>query len=307
MRSDSLRAGSVCAGSAVGVQVTGLHHYTISVANMDESVQWYSRALGFELIYERRDHDWGKVGYMRAPGLLLELFEVRDPKPLPAYAAGPEPDTDLMVCGHKHFALLHKSVAEAVEELHALRANVVSFKRVSLEGIGEFNAAFVADNTGGLIEVGEPSGPPCPSRTERVLGVRPLDIIGLHHVAISVPDREEAIRWYSEVLGFTTATTFEVPHIGLKSAMMQGPRFWMEVHCMAGSQPVPEERLDPYTDVQILGNKYFSLGVEDAGRAVEQLDKAGVRIVRNERALGLHRVFISDNSGIPIELFQVVN
>ena len=93
--------------------VQGLHHYTISVAGLDGALDWYKRVLGFKLVYQSTRHPWGQVAYMQAPGFLLEVFAVEKPNPLPSYAAGPEPDTDLSVCGHKHFALLHANVAVA--------------------------------------------------------------------------------------------------------------------------------------------------------------------------------------------------
>ncbi|MFH0916169.1 MAG: VOC family protein [bacterium] len=289
------------------VEVEGLHHYTISVASLDEAVRWYGRVLGFKLIYQHGRHRWGRVGYMQAPGFLLEIFEVPSPKPLPSYAAGPEPDTDLSVCGHKHFALLHGNVDEAVEKLESLGEKVLSFKRVSLEGIGEFVAAFFADNTGGLIELPQDDAPAGPSDSGGLSRTGPLAIKTLHHVALCVPDREEAVQWYADVFGFSVATSFEVPAIGLRSAMMQGPGFWMELHCMADSSPVPIERRDPHTDVQTLGNKYFALAVKDAAAAAERLKKAGVSIVATEAVPGVHRVFLSDIAGNPIELFQLVN
>jgi methylmalonyl-CoA/ethylmalonyl-CoA epimerase len=294
--------------SSTGITVEGLHHYTISVADIDESAAWYSKVLGFKSIYQNNGHQWGKVAYMQAPGFLLEMFEPPDPQPLPSYAAGPEPDTDLMVSGHKHFALLHRNLTDAVEELKALDANVVSFKIVSFEGMGEFRAVFLADRTGGLIELPEDDSPAAARGLGTSLGKGPLAIKGLHHVAICVQDRDEAVEWYSKMLGFTVATTFEVPPIGLRSAMMQGPGFWMEVHCMAGAAPVPAERRDPVSDTRTLGNKYFALGVRDAGRAAERLKESGVDILAVDGTVkGIHRVFISDNSGIPIELFQLVN
>ena len=106
------------------------------------------------------------------------------------------------MCGHKHLALLHGNVAEAVDELQALGEKVLSFKRVDLEGVGEFVAAFIGDNTGGLIEMPRTTAP------SRFPGARPdskqgpLRITRLHHVAICVPDREEAVRWYSDILRF---------------------------------------------------------------------------------------------------------
>jgi methylmalonyl-CoA/ethylmalonyl-CoA epimerase len=294
------------AGPAI-VGTEGLHHYTISVANLDESVEWYSRVLGFRLIYQNKRHPWGQVGYMEGPGFLLELFEAPNPRPLPSYSAGPEPDTDLLVCGHKHFALLCRNVAEAVEELEALGQEPLSFKRVDLEGIGEFVAAFIADNTGALIELPEDPTPRRSPRSDDRWKQGPLRLTRLHHIAVCVPDREEAVRWYGEVFGFSLATSFEVPVVGLRSAMMRGPGFWLEIHSMAGSKPVPTERQSPQTDVQTLGNKYFALAVRDAASASRQLADAGVGIVASETAPGVHRLFIRDNAGNPIELFQLVN
>ena len=283
------------------VEVEGLHHYTLSVASLDETVAWYARVLGFKPTCQNSTHPWGRVAYMQGPGLILEILEVKGSRPLPSYAAGPEPDTDLDVCGHKHFALLHPDVAAAVGELKALGENVLSFKRVDLEGVGEFLAVFIADNTGGLIELPEGGDAACGSELVGSLGITKL-----HHIAVCVPDREEAVRWYSTVLGFSLATSFEVPSIGLRSAMMQAPGFWLEIHSKAGSAPVPAERRDPHADVQTRGNKYFSLGIRDAAAAVDLLEKAGIDIVAKESVLGPDRFFIRDTSGNPIELVQVV-
>lgn len=238
---------STAPGKAL-VDVEGLHHYTLSAASLDETVAWYTRVLGFKPTRQSSTHPWGRVAYLQGPGLLLEILEVKDPKPLPSYAAGPEPDTDLMVCGHKHFALLHSNVAAAVRELEALGESVLSFKRVDLEGIGEFVAAFIADNTGGLIELPQDGEGACESdfaaRSKGESSPRPLGITKMHHIAVCVPDREEAVRWYAKVFGFSPATSFEIPSLGLRSAMMQAPGFWLELHCKAGSAPVPAERQD---------------------------------------------------------------
>ncbi len=96
------------------LEVEGFHHYTISVADLTEAAGWYQRVFGFKLVYGNERHPWGKVAYLQAPGFLLEMFQVPAPDPVPTYAAGPEPDTDLTVCGHKHLALLHSNVIEAV-------------------------------------------------------------------------------------------------------------------------------------------------------------------------------------------------
>jgi catechol 2,3-dioxygenase-like lactoylglutathione lyase family enzyme len=159
-----------------------------------------------------------------------------------------------------------------------------------------------------LIELPEDGGPqPSATVPGAAKEAKPLAISRLHHVALCVPDRDAAVEWYVQTLGFSVATSFEIPAIGLRSAFLQGPEFWLELHCLSGCAQVPPARRDPRTDVRTLGNKYFALAIKDAKRASERLREAGVDIVTTDSALGNHRVFISDNSGNPIELFQLLN
>jgi len=295
-------------GTAPGpalVPVEGLHHYTICVADIDESVRWYGSAFGFTLVGRNGDHPLGTAAYMEGHDLRLEMFEVPDARPVPGYAAGPEPDTDLSVCGHKHMALLLPgSLGQAGAALEALGVPVVDTKIVSLEGIGEFRALFITDNNGALVELPEDGRPGRTSHIREAGVGGPLAVQGLHHVALCVHDRDEAMKWYSKTLGFTVATTFEVPAIGLKTAMMQCPGFWVELHSLAGALPVPPERRQPLTDLLTLGNKYFALTVTDLDGAVERLVRAGVDPLLDFESGGARHVFVSDISGSPIELCE---
>jgi catechol 2,3-dioxygenase-like lactoylglutathione lyase family enzyme len=298
---DAVQAGGI-------VPVDGLHHYTLSVRDLEESALFYAQTFGFGLSYQTHEHGWGRVAYMCAPGFLLEMFDVPDSGPVPSYATGPEPDADLSVCGHKHMALLlDGGLSTAVERIQDLGVVVSSLKTVDLEGIGKFRAAFVTDNTGGLIELPEERSEGLGSKPVRGSQKGPLGITRLHHVALCVPDREEAIAWYSRVFGFTVATRFEVGAIGLRTAMMQGPGFWLELHSRAGALPVPAERRHPETDVRTQGNKYLALGTQDLKGIPEKLERAGIQIIADLKTAYSRRLFVSDNSGNPIELFQVVN
>ncbi len=286
------------AKDSVPIRVEGIHHYTISVAHLDESIKWYTEKLGFKLIYQLKIRGVGKMCYMQAPGFLLEIFEVSNPRPLPAYRSNP--DTDLTVRGHKHFAILVQDTQQAVKELEALSVNVVSLKQV-----GSLSAAFITDSTGNLIELLQVRPSLCPADPNKTLGREPIALEKIHHVAINGPSRDEAAKWYNEKFGFAVAGVSEIAEIGLKINFMQAPGFILEIFEAVNAAPIPQERLKPYTDLQTLGNKYFSLGVKDAGKAAEGLRALGVEIVATEKADGVYRVFISDNSGMMIELFQL--
>ena len=50
----------------------------------------------------------------------------------------------------------------------------------------------------------------------------PIDIKH-HHTAISVPDLNQALDWYSKALGFELEFTFALPHINAEAAVHRSP------------------------------------------------------------------------------------
>ena len=52
-----------------------------------------------------------------------------------------------------------------------------------------------------------------------------VQINGINHFAISVPDLEETIRWYSDIFGFTVIDRSEIPGAGIRVSHMQGAGF----------------------------------------------------------------------------------
>lgn len=122
-------------------------HTGISVYNMEESVNWYRRNLGFEVC---KDDGYTEplqahVLFMEKDGYQLELFEYNEPNPLPQDRL--LPDTDLQTVGTKHIAF-------AVDDMNALKdgflANGVEI--VQEVRMGNDAVMFIHDCNGVLIE-----------------------------------------------------------------------------------------------------------------------------------------------------------
>lgn len=131
-----------------------------------------------------------------------------------------------------------------------------------------------------------------------------LEINGVNHFAISVPDLEASIDWYHRVFGFTVLHRSEIPGTGIKVSHMQGKGFLMEIFCPPNGTPLPAERREPNTDLMVHGNKHISFGVKDGHAAKAQLEAMGVEVAMVAEVDGTYGVFIRDNSGNLIEIFE---
>ncbi|MCD8365347.1 MAG: VOC family protein [Clostridiales bacterium] len=131
-----------------------------------------------------------------------------------------------------------------------------------------------------------------------------IKINGANHFAISVADLEETIRWYSDIFGFTVIDRSVIPGAGIKVAHMQGVGFILEIFEAPGAAPLPEDRRIPNRDLMTHGNKHMSFGVPDGPKAKEGLEKLGVEIAMVAEVDGTYGVFIRDNTGNLIEIFE---
>lgn len=132
----------------------------------------------------------------------------------------------------------------------------------------------------------------------------PIKINGINHFAISVADMEESIRWYNEKFGFTVIDRSEIPGEGVKVAHMQGVGFILEIFCAPHSNPLPPERREPNLDFRTQGNKHISFGVKDGRKTKADMEAMGIDIAFEAEVDGTYGVFIRDNTGNLIEIFE---
>ncbi len=82
-----------------------IHHCALSVSDVDRSIEFYNRVLGFEVDTRISTEDGSMdIVHLRNGSSYLELFGHRDCTPLPEYAKSNE--SDLPVIGTKHVAFV---------------------------------------------------------------------------------------------------------------------------------------------------------------------------------------------------------
>jgi len=132
-----------------------------------------------------------------------------------------------------------------------------------------------------------------------------IQISGINHYAISVADMEESIAWYERVFGFTVIDRTEIPGTGIRICHMDGQgHFQLEIFCAPGSDPLDPRRTVPNDDLTIQGNKHASFGVPDAHALLDEFRRLGVHVAFIAEVDGTYGVFINDNSGNLIEIFE---
>ena len=123
-----------------------IDHGALSVPNLDESIEWYKKMLGFEL--DRRFRIPGhpiEIAEIKRGDLRIELFKAENSKPMAASQR--EPDSAFLTQGSLHFAF-------AVPDVRTL-ADSLREKGVDIVWVREFawgSNAFIRDNAGNLIE-----------------------------------------------------------------------------------------------------------------------------------------------------------
>jgi len=141
-------------------------------------------------------------------------------------------------------------------------------------------------------------------------------IVGVHHVAMSVPDINDAVAFYCDALGFEVVTqgswekgyTVADNIVGLKdsvsnTAMLRGPNIYIELFEFI--EPAPEAQ-DPNYPVNNHGITHFCLQVTDIEAEYERLKKAGMRFNCEPQQMGgSAATYGRDPFGNVIELYEV--
>jgi methylmalonyl-CoA/ethylmalonyl-CoA epimerase len=140
-----------------------LHHFSVSVPNIEEAIAWYADTLGFKT--ENRfaiESLSAQAAFMVRDSLRIELWQIGAGASVPD--ARKEPNTDLKSGGTKHVAFLVPDLQVCLRELIHRGVDVAAIQRhPSLPmaqdpdpldpAKGTAFAAFIRDPAGTLIEL----------------------------------------------------------------------------------------------------------------------------------------------------------
>lgn len=125
-----------------------------------------------------------------------------------------------------------------------------------------------------------------------------------HHGGVSVPDLDEAIDWYREMLGFEVERRFSIPGANAKVVMIRKGDLRFELFEVLDAKPLPEDRRYPDRDLKTHGNKHVAFRVDDAEAFLTKMtekDADVAMVVREDFGTGF---FIRDCAGNLIEFVE---
>ncbi len=128
--------------------ITKVLHTGISVRNMDESVAWYEKNLGFSPVSDDYAPPLSaRIVFLRRDDLdyELELFQYDDPKPIPSERL--IPNSDLQTIGTKHVAFLVDNMEELKKGFLENGVEIVHEVHMGTDSV-----MFIHDCNGVLIE-----------------------------------------------------------------------------------------------------------------------------------------------------------
>ena len=120
-----------------------------------------------------------------------------------------------------------------------------------------------------------------------------------HHIAIICSDRDKALDFYMNKLGFAMIREVERPQQNDILIMLQSGQTVLELFIRADA---PQRVNDP----EALGLRHLAFHVENMDEAVAWLNSRGVETepVRNDTINGGRFTFFKDPDGLPLELHE---
>ena len=97
------------------------------------------------------------------------------------------------------------------------------------------------------------------------------------HAGISVADLQASIAWYRDMLGFELLREVEIPDGHGHVALVKNGSFILELFCVPGAKPLPDERRHPATDLLTHGIKHVAYATPDIDVAHERAQGQGGR------------------------------
>lgn len=125
-----------------------------------------------------------------------------------------------------------------------------------------------------------------------------------HHGGVSVPSLDEAIDWYSRVLGFELEKRFYIEAARSHTAMVRKESLRFEIFEVEGAAVLPEDRRHPLADLRTHGNKHIAFGVTDLESFLADMESKGADIAFVVREDFGKSCFLRDCAGNLIEFVE---
>jgi catechol 2,3-dioxygenase-like lactoylglutathione lyase family enzyme len=141
-----------------------------------------------------------------------------------------------------------------------------------------------------------------------VLKLNAMHFRQIHHFALSVPNLNESVKWYTETLGFSTERRFGFPELKTEIVhLISSSGIRIELLYTEGSASSPDIGRDAFGAIATQGAKHIGLQVENIDEVADELKCKGVYILQDVMTVepaGVRNFWILDNAGNQIEINQ---
>lgn len=127
------------------------HHVGISIANMKDSIAWYSNVLKFDFLWDKDFPEIKtKIAFLQHGDFKIELFEHYETQPISEERK--HPLTDMAQQGTKHICFeINEGIKELFDNFTQKKVDIVMGPMLSPPKDAQMG--FIRDNTGNLIEI----------------------------------------------------------------------------------------------------------------------------------------------------------
>lgn len=133
-----------------------------------------------------------------------------------------------------------------------------------------------------------------------------LNTLTIFNVALSVPNIDESIAWYSDKLGFQLKQRRKVS-TGIEIALIEKNGFFIDLIAITDSKNLESNPQDPPAHLKVQGIRNLVFWVDDLKATDAQLKAKGVKLIWESRfiqEIGTSVTNFRDNNGNLIAIWQ---
>ena len=123
----------------------------------------------------------------------------------------------------------------------------------------------------------------------------------IHHIAITVNNLSESVKFYTDILGFKVVKEFERKDLDAKATFIKLDNFQIELWQFEDMK----ENSNPLDDIKVKGIRHIAFEVDNLNRIITELKKKGLEFSEPKLgAIGHNHSFTIDPNGVALEFYE---